>query len=85
MTLRSDKEVERPKLANPKSKNEEEIEKKIEEEERFHEDPKVTLTPSIPVKSNLPPFPCKLEKTKKAEKEKKILDIFWKVEINMPC
>ena len=35
MILRSDKEVERPKLENPKSKSEEEIEK----EERIHEDP----------------------------------------------
>nr|XP_027107427.1 uncharacterized protein LOC113727460 isoform X1 [Coffea arabica]XP_027107428.1 uncharacterized protein LOC113727460 isoform X1 [Coffea arabica]XP_027107429.1 uncharacterized protein LOC113727460 isoform X1 [Coffea arabica]XP_027107430.1 uncharacterized protein LOC113727460 isoform X1 [Coffea arabica]XP_027107431.1 uncharacterized protein LOC113727460 isoform X1 [Coffea arabica]XP_027107433.1 uncharacterized protein LOC113727460 isoform X1 [Coffea arabica]XP_027107434.1 uncharacterized prot len=84
MTLRNDKEVEGLKLANLKSKSEEEIEKKIENEERIHEDPKVTLTPSIPIKSNLPFFPCRLEKTKKAEKKKKILDVFRKVEINIP-
>ncbi|XP_027171820.1 uncharacterized protein LOC113771440 [Coffea eugenioides] len=84
MTLRSGKEVEGPKVKNPKSKNEEEIEKEIEEEGRIRENPKVTFTPSPPIKSNLPPFPCKLEKTKKAEKEKELWDVFRKVEINIP-
>ncbi|XP_027182102.1 uncharacterized protein LOC113780503 [Coffea eugenioides] len=58
MTLRSGKEVEGPKVKNLKSKNEEEIEKEIEEE--------------------------RLEKTKKAEKKKELLDVFRKVEINIP-
>ncbi|XP_071917150.1 uncharacterized protein [Coffea arabica] len=58
MTLRSGKEVEGPKVENLKSKNEEEIEKEIEEE--------------------------RLEKTKKAEKKKELLDVFRKVEINIP-
>ncbi|XP_027062914.1 uncharacterized protein [Coffea arabica] len=84
MTLRSGKEVEGPKVKNPKSKNEEEIEKEIEEEGRIRENPKVTFTPSSPIKSNLPPFPCMLEKTKKVEKEKELLDVFRKVEINIP-
>ncbi|XP_071939872.1 uncharacterized protein [Coffea arabica] len=84
MTLRSGKEVEGPKLVNSKSKSEEKIEKDIEEEGHIHRDPKITLAPSIPIKSNLPPFPCRLEKSKKAEKEKEILDVFRKVEINIP-
>ena len=84
MTLRSGKEVEEPKLTNPKSKSEEEIKKEIEEEWRIREDSKVTFTSSIPIKSNLPPFPYKLEKTKKVEKKKEILDVFRKVEINIP-
>ena len=63
MTLRSGKEVERSKLTNPKSKSEEQIEKKIEEEWRIREDSKVTFIPSTPIKSNLPHFPCMLKKT----------------------
>ncbi|XP_027174360.1 uncharacterized protein LOC113773971 [Coffea eugenioides] len=84
MTLRSGKEVEGPKVTNLKSKSEDEIEKEIEEEGHIRGDPEVTRTPSIPVKSNLPIFPCRLAKTKKAEKEKEILDVFRKVEINIP-
>nr|XP_027100445.1 uncharacterized protein LOC113719440 [Coffea arabica] len=84
MTLRSGKEVEGPKVTNLKKKSEDEIEKEIEEEGRIRGGPEVTLTPSIPVKSNLPPFPCRLAKTKKAEKDKEILDVFRKVEINIP-
>ena len=84
MTLRNDKEVERPKATNLKRKSEEEIEKEMEEEGRIRGDPEVTLTPSVPIKSNLPLFPCRLEKTKKAKKEKEILDVFRRVEINIP-
>ncbi|XP_071926075.1 uncharacterized protein [Coffea arabica] len=84
MTLRSGKEVEGPKVTNLKKKSEDEIEKEIEEEGRIRGGPEVTLTPSIPVKSNLPHFPCRLAKTKKAEKDKEILDVFRKVEINIP-
>ncbi|KAJ9145739.1 hypothetical protein P3X46_028085 [Hevea brasiliensis] len=32
----------------------------------------------------LPPFPCKLTKTKKQEQEKEILETFRKVEVNIP-
>ncbi|XP_027151795.1 uncharacterized protein LOC113766400 [Coffea eugenioides] len=84
MTLRSGKEVEGSKVTNLKSKSEYEIEKEIEEEGHIRGGTEITLTPSIPVKSNLPPFPCRLAKTKKAEKEKEILDVFRKVEINIP-
>ncbi|XP_071933967.1 uncharacterized protein [Coffea arabica] len=84
MTLRSGKEVEGSKLTNPKSKSEEEIEKEIEEEWRIREGPKITFIPPTPIKSNLLPFSCRLKKTKKAEKEKEILDVFRKVEINIP-
>ncbi|XP_071906172.1 uncharacterized protein [Coffea arabica] len=41
MTLRSGKEVEGPKLVNSKSRNEEEIEKEIEEKGRIREESKV--------------------------------------------
>ncbi|XP_027172203.1 uncharacterized protein LOC113771849 [Coffea eugenioides] len=84
MTLRSGKELEGAKVKNSKSKSEEEIEKEIEEEGRIRKDPKVTSIPSIPIKSNLAPFPCRLEKTKRAEREKEILDVFRKVQVNIP-
>ncbi|XP_071919956.1 uncharacterized protein [Coffea arabica] len=84
MTLRSGKELEGPKVKNSKSKSEEEIEKEIEEEGRVREEPKVTSTSPLTISSNLPPFPCRLEKTRKVEKEKELLDVFRKVEINIP-
>ncbi|XP_027152351.1 uncharacterized protein LOC113752439 [Coffea eugenioides] len=84
MTLRCGKEVEGPRVTDLKSKSEDKIEKEIEEEGHIRGGPGVTLTPSLPVKSTLPPFPCRLAKTKKAEKEKEILDVFKKVEINIP-
>ncbi|XP_027167644.1 uncharacterized protein LOC113773904 [Coffea eugenioides] len=84
ITLRSDKKVEEPKATNLKSKIEEKIEKEIEEEEPIHGDPKVKFTPSTPIKSNLPPLRCRLEKTKKQNKENEILEIFRKVAINIP-
>ncbi|XP_027182311.1 uncharacterized protein LOC113780732 [Coffea eugenioides] len=84
MTLRSGKELEGPKVESSKSKSEEEIEKEIEEEGRIRKDPKVTFTSPPTIKSNLPLFPCMLEKTKRAEKEKEILDVFRKVQVNIP-
>ena len=83
MTLRSEKEVEGSKATNLKCKSEDEIEKEIEEEECIRGDPEVTLIPLIPIKSNLPPFPYRLEKIKKRNKEKKILEAFQKVAINI--
>ena len=76
--------MEGPKATNLKSKSEDEIEKEIEEEGHIHDSSEITLTPSVPIKSNLPPFPCKLEKMKKVEKEKEILEVFREVEINIP-
>ncbi|XP_071920690.1 uncharacterized protein [Coffea arabica] len=84
MTLRSGKELEGPKVKNSKSKSEEEIEREIEEEGRVREDSKVTSTSPLTTNSNLPLFPCRLEKTKKVEKEKELLDVFRKMEINIP-
>nr|XP_027086696.1 uncharacterized protein LOC113708441 [Coffea arabica] len=84
MTLRSGKTLEGPKERNSKGKSEEEIEKEIEEEGRIREDPKVIPISPPTTNSNLPPFPCRLEKTKRVKKEKELLDVFRKVEINIP-
>nr|XP_027071706.1 uncharacterized protein LOC113696500 [Coffea arabica] len=84
MTLRNEKEIQRLELATPKDKDEEKIEKELEEEDRNRKDPMVLPEPIIEVKTNPPPFPIRLERPKKQDKEKEILDVFRKVEINIP-
>ncbi|XP_027090501.1 uncharacterized protein [Coffea arabica] len=84
MTLRSEKEVQGPELVTPKDKDEEKIEKELEAENTSTKNPTVLPDPIIDVKTNPPPFPCRLEKSKKQDKEKEILEVFRKVEINIP-
>ncbi|XP_071905864.1 uncharacterized protein [Coffea arabica] len=85
MTLRSGKEIQGPEPVTPKDKDEERIEKELEEVGGDTKNPKVTSDPIIAVRSNPPPpFPSKLEKSKKQDKEKEVLEIFRKVEINIP-
>ncbi|XP_071904285.1 uncharacterized protein [Coffea arabica] len=84
MTLRSDKEVQGPKPVIPKDKDEEWIEKELEEEGRDNKNAKV-LPKSIPTaKTNPPPFPSRFENPKKQDKEKEVMEIFHKVQINIP-
>ncbi|XP_027071749.2 uncharacterized protein [Coffea arabica] len=84
MTLRSGKKIQGPELVIPKDKDEEKIENELEREDSNGADPKVLPDPIITVKTNPPPFPSRLEKSKKQDKEKKILEMFRKVEINIP-
>ncbi|XP_027174801.1 uncharacterized protein LOC113774472 [Coffea eugenioides] len=84
MTLRSGKEIQGPELATPKDKDEEKIEKGLQAENTSIKNPVVLPDPIIDVKTNPPPFPCRLEKPKKQDKEKEILEVFRKVEINIP-
>ncbi|KAJ8619013.1 hypothetical protein MRB53_015199 [Persea americana] len=84
MTLRSGKEVEGPAVVIPKDKSEEKLEKEIEDDEKQGEAPKVNSDVFLPIKSNPPPFPSRLEQPKKPDKEKEILELFRKVEINIP-
>ncbi|XP_071926999.1 uncharacterized protein [Coffea arabica] len=84
MTLRSGKEVQGPEPVIPKDKDEERIEKDLEEEGRDNKNAKVPSNPIPTAKTNPPPFPSRLEKPKKQDKEKEILEIFRKVEINIP-
>ncbi|XP_027088528.1 uncharacterized protein [Coffea arabica] len=84
MILRSGKEIQGPELVIPKDKDEEKIENELEREDSNGADPKVLPDPIITVKTNPPPFPSKLEKSKKQDKEKEILEVFRKVEINIP-
>ncbi|XP_027172347.1 uncharacterized protein LOC113772006 [Coffea eugenioides] len=84
MTLRSGKEVQGPEPVIPKDKDEERIKKELEEEGTDNKNAKVTSNPIPTTKTNPPPFPSRLEKPKKQDKEKEVLEIFRKVEINIP-
>ncbi|XP_027185081.1 uncharacterized protein LOC113783207 [Coffea eugenioides] len=84
MILRSWKEIQGHEPVIPKDKDEEKIENELEREDSNGADPKVLPDPVITVKTNTPPFPSRLEKSKKQDKEKEILEVFRKVEINIP-
>ncbi|XP_071920027.1 uncharacterized protein [Coffea arabica] len=84
MTLRSGKEVQGPEPVIPKDKDEERIEKELEEEGTDNKNAKVPSNPIPTTKTNPPPFPNRLEKSKKQDKEKEVLEIFRKVEIKIP-
>nr|XP_027071989.1 uncharacterized protein LOC113696805 [Coffea arabica] len=84
MTLRSGKEIQGPDPVTAKDKDEERIEKELKEEGRDTKNSKVISDPIIAVRTNPPPFPSRLEKSKKQDKEKEVLEIFRKVEINIP-
>ncbi|XP_027166489.1 uncharacterized protein LOC113766504 [Coffea eugenioides] len=84
MTLRSGKEIQGSEPMIPKNKDEEKIENELEREDSNGADLKVLPNPVITVKTNPPPFPCRLEKSNKQDKEKEILEVFRKVEINIP-
>nr|XP_027097521.1 uncharacterized protein LOC113717071 [Coffea arabica] len=84
MTLRSGKEIQRPEPVIPKDNDEKKIENELEREDSNGADQKVLPDPIITVKTNPPPFPNRLEKSKKQDKEKEILEVFRKVEINIP-
>ncbi|XP_027150163.1 uncharacterized protein LOC113759784 [Coffea eugenioides] len=84
MTLRSGKEVQGSNPLIPKDKDKDRIEKELEEEDKDNKNSKVVPDPLIPVRTNPPPFPSRLEKPMKQDKEKEVLEIFRKVEINIP-
>ena len=65
MLLRSGKEVDRSYLVTPKDKNEERIEKELEEEGISSANPKMIFDSIIKVRTNLLSFPNRLEKPKK--------------------
>ncbi|XP_071924949.1 uncharacterized protein [Coffea arabica] len=62
MTLRSGKEVQGPELVIPKDKDEERIEKELEEEGRDNKNAKVPSNPIPTAKTNPPPFPGRYAK-----------------------
>ncbi|XP_051146370.1 uncharacterized protein LOC127261967 [Andrographis paniculata] len=83
MVLRSGNELEGPKIEASKDKDEEEIEREIEK--AAHEEPnKVTSeTPTYP-KTSPTPFPCSLEKPRKSDKNKEMVEMFRKLGLSIP-
>ena len=65
MTLRSGKKIREREPVIPKNKDNERIEKELEEEGRDNKDQKVLPHLITKAKTNLPLFPSKLEKPKK--------------------
>nr|XP_027060912.1 uncharacterized protein LOC113687515 [Coffea arabica] len=84
MTLRSGKEIQGPEPVIPKDKDEKKIENELEREDSNGAGQKVLPDPVITVKTNPLSFPSRLEKSKNQDKEKEILEVFRKVEINIP-
>ena len=79
ITLRSGKQLETPQKDNAQ-RDENTITSSSHPNEPKE---KVTPKPSFPSYIT-PPFPSRLEKSKKEEQKKEILDTFRKVEINIP-
>ncbi|XP_027151784.1 uncharacterized protein LOC113751831 [Coffea eugenioides] len=69
MTLRSGKEIEGPAPVAPKDKNEDRIEKELEEEGMPGTNKEVIRNPRVPVKPNPPPFPSR----KKLRRDERII------------
>ncbi|XP_027093862.1 uncharacterized protein [Coffea arabica] len=84
MTLKSGKEIQGLELMTPKDKDKEKIEKELEAENTSTKNPVILPDPILDVKTNPPLFPNRLEKSKKWDKEKEVLEVFCKVEINIP-
>ena len=71
ITLRSGRELEGLELMIPKDKNEDQIEKELEEEGMRSVTPKVISDLMIKVQSNPPPFPNRLEKSKSKTRKRR--------------
>ena len=65
MTLRSGKVIQGDELTIPKDKDEEKIENELEKEDSNGKNPMVLPDPVVEVKTYPPPFPSRLEKSKK--------------------
>ena len=76
MTLKSGKEIEGPNLTISKDKSEDQIEKELEEEGLSKIAPEVVSNLLIKINTYSPPFLNKLEKPKRQDKEKEILEVF---------
>jgi hypothetical protein len=93
--LRSGKELERQRSKQIKMEEEEEIETELSTKKKHPPPPPPqteTMTNTLKVTPHLmnasfkmiPPFPVSSSRTKKEDKEKEILEVFKKVELNIP-
>ncbi|XP_044511506.1 uncharacterized protein LOC123229651 [Mangifera indica] len=83
ITLRNGKELKDPEKKIPKYAREKEIECEIEPKEAQKLSPPAEkcMPPSVVTP---PPFPSRLAKNKKEQQEQEILEVFRKVEVNIP-
>ncbi|XP_051137535.1 uncharacterized protein LOC127255828 [Andrographis paniculata] len=81
ITLRSGKQLDGPTPIS-KEQSEEEIENEIEKEAEIHE--KVHPNFVLPTETKSAPFPDRLKKPQKANKRKKMMEIFKKMKLNIP-
>ncbi|XP_051140016.1 uncharacterized protein LOC127257623 [Andrographis paniculata] len=81
ITLRSGKELEGPPPIS-KEQNEDQIKMEIQKEAELHE--KVPPNSVFPTETKSAPFPNRLKKPQKANKRKEMMEIFKKVELNIP-
>ena len=84
MILRSGTKIEGSKLIIPRDKSDDQIKKEMEKEGFIKATFEVTPNAGIQVKSNLTFFPSRLEKSKKQDEEREILEVLQKVAINTP-
>ncbi|KAH6834145.1 hypothetical protein C2S53_018002 [Perilla frutescens var. hirtella] len=82
MTLRSGKQLEEPKLTEHALEKEKEGE--LSTDEHTPDKSEVNYPISISVKANMLTFPSRVDRKFKEDKEKQILEVFRKVEINIP-
>ncbi|XP_073025210.1 uncharacterized protein [Primulina eburnea] len=84
MVLRSGKEIDQKNTSPTKVTEEKSTNEEIKGESE--KEPKVNSKPLSSTISNavVPPFPSRLEKSKKMDYEKEVLETFRKVEINIP-
>ncbi|XP_051115786.1 uncharacterized protein LOC127240953 [Andrographis paniculata] len=83
MILRSGKELKGSKVITGKERGEEKIEKEIEHEVNKSTD-QVNSKPPIQSNANVAPFPHRLAKPAKSDKDKEIMEMFKKVELSIP-
>jgi hypothetical protein len=91
--LRSENELEAKRLKQIKMEKEEEIETELSTKKEHHPPPQTktsTNTPTVTPHSmnssfkTIPPVPVSSSRSKKEDKEKEILEVFKKVELNIP-
>jgi hypothetical protein len=91
--LRSGKELEKQRSKQIEMEEEEEIETELSTKNKhppLSQTETMTITPKVSPNSinsnfkNIPPFPVSSSRSKKKEKEEEILEVFKKVELNIP-
>ncbi|XP_051145934.1 uncharacterized protein LOC127261681 [Andrographis paniculata] len=82
IVIQNGKDSEVSKIGVPKDKNEKDIKKEIEQDitETLNN---VTFDTPTNTKTNVAPFPCRLVKPNKDDKNKKMMEMFRKVELNI--